>query len=131
MNNTPECLEQIPKIQIILDKIALLNYRRRGSSDLLDTICLIQNSLDNQKSINLPVHIDENKENIRFNFWIYYNELDEFNTNEVIISKDLKTMSIDITYGSFHFYEKYYMKSNVVEKEHLNNKKYYPMSLVK
>ena len=128
MNNTPECLKKISSIQLLLDQMALANYKRTNSSELLDIISSIQEALDNQKDIELPVTIEEDNKEIKFNFWVYYNELEDFNNNEVVISKDLTGLSIDSTYGQIHFYEVFNMKKGRIENEYIDEDNYYRIS---
>ena len=128
MANIEETKKIIDEVQIMLDKIALLNYKRHNSKDLLDNISIIQEQLDNQININLPIYYEETEKEVKVKFWIHYNELDEYNINELVIFKDLKRLSIDMKYGNIHFYEEYDMRRDPIICNTINKENYYSIS---
>ena len=120
-------MDNIAKIEKILDKIVLMNYARRNSGELLDIISYIYVCIEKQDN----VEFEETPGEYKFKFWNYYDELEDYYSSEVVITKDLKNLTIDMTYGSIHFYESFNIGTTITKNDILDEENYYSMSFSK
>ena len=120
-------MEGVLKLGLLLDKIVVMNYAKRNSGELLDIISYISTSVNEQENVEM----EETPSEYRFKFGTYYEEFEETYGNEVVITKDLKNLTVDMTYGSIHFYERFNMEGTITKNDILDEDNYYSMSFAK
>ena len=133
--NKKEYLEEIKVIKEDLKRMVLILEEYNNAMDLQDQIEYVLNNLDNDYSnYNNEIpnrYIEVTNEDISFNFITYYEELDEFCNNEVIISKDWKNLTFVYEYGNIDFATTYELNNRYVNSKEAKEpnpiRKYYPI----
>ena len=100
----------------ILEKLRKENERKLHARDFMDTLDFIKDNVDKEVPNEYPRYIDFQPDRIRFNFWTYYDELEDYCSNDVVISKNYKDLSIKMNYGKVNFYDSFEMGREGVKK---------------